>query len=219
MISYLDTNSLSLQDVCKFLKFEKRLNDSISSLLLLEPLTEFELQEILSIHQLFWSYYASGQITEGKVKSLLVARLMWLSGFYHPSLKITPIENIAAIHIEDEDTIIKGSMEILAVTKIQAKKIITNFCILFIEAKNLMIDALDGLPQLLTYAYKKLEHQPSLWGMTTNGKDYQFVYIQQGNPPTYHLFPAQSLIYRESSIQLLQVFKAIRNLANIDALV
>lgn len=216
MISYLDAKDLSLENVCKFLKFEEHLNDLIASLLLLVPLTEFELQEILSIRQIFWSHYASGKITEGKIKSLLVARLMWLSGFYHPSLKITPVENIAAIHITDENAIIKGKMDILTVTEVRAKKTITSFAILLIEAKNIMIDAMEGLPQLLAYAYKKLEHQPSLWGMATNGKDYQFVYIQQGNPPTYHLFPAQSLLYQESSRQLLQVLKAIRNLAQVD---
>ena len=216
MNTYLDARTLTLGDVYKLLKFEGHLNNSLVSLLALEPLTDFERKEILSIRQQFWSDYANGKIPEEQVKFSYVARLMWLSGFYHPSLKITPKENIAAIHVEDEDTIIKGRLDILAVNKIKAKKIMTTFCILLIEAKNIMIDAMEGLPQLLAYAYKKLEHQPSLWGMATNGKDYQFVYIQQGNPPTYHLFPAQSLLYQESSRQLLQVLKAIRNQAQVD---
>ena len=65
------------------------------------------------------------------------------------------------------------------------------------------------LPQLLTYAYECLEHQFAVWGLTTNGREYQFVYIQQGNPPTYQLMPLLNLMESERAIELLQVLKAI----------
>ncbi|MFP4413122.1 MAG: restriction endonuclease subunit R, partial [Coleofasciculus sp.] len=58
-------------------------------------------------------------------------------------------------------------------------------------------------------AYQRLESQVGIWGLTTNGLDYQFIYIQPGNPPTYQLFPELSLIRPEQSIQLLQVIKTI----------
>jgi hypothetical protein len=51
-----------------------------------------------------------------------------------------------------------------------------------IEAKNSSVEALEGLPQLLTYAYKSLEHQEAVWGLTTNGLSYRFMYLQQGTP-------------------------------------
>jgi hypothetical protein len=38
---------------------------------------------------------------------------------------------------------------------------------------------------LLTYAYKCLDNQESAWGLATNGMDYQFVHIEQGNPSIY----------------------------------
>ncbi|CAN1209379.1 hypothetical protein TUMEXPCC7403_04085 [Tumidithrix helvetica PCC 7403] len=53
-----------------------------------------------------------------------------------------------------------------------------NFWVLVIEAENSAIDSLEGLPQLLTYAYKSLERQSSVWGLTTNGTRYDFFYIQ-----------------------------------------
>lgn len=138
-----------------------------------------------------------------------VAALMWLAGFYHPTIKITLEEYIADISIQDEDTIIKGRMDILAVNKTEAKNTTTPFWILVIEAKNSSVEALEGLPQLLTYAYKSLEHQKSVWGLTTNGLSYWFVYLQQGNPPSYQLLPQLNLIDSERTIQLLQVLKAI----------
>ncbi|MEH2362954.1 restriction endonuclease subunit R [Nostoc sp.] len=205
----LDARNLSLEDVQRLLKFEEQLNGSITSLLCLESLTDFEQQELSQIRNLFRSYYAAGKISEGQIKFLFLAPLMKLAGFYHSSIKITLEENIADISVEDEDTNIKGRMDILAVNKTQGKKVTTPFWILVLEAKNSSINASEGLPQLLTYAYKSLKNQTSVWGVTTNGMDYQFVYLQQGNPPIYQLLPKLDITRSESSIELLQVFKSI----------
>ncbi len=86
--------------------------------------------------------------------------------------------------------------------------------ILVVETKNSLAGAFTGLPQLLTYAYKSLENQQSVWGLTTNGLRYQFVYLQQGNPSTYQLLSELNLIDSERSLQLLQVLKAICKLQN-----
>jgi hypothetical protein len=100
-------------------------------------------------------------------------------------------------------------MDILALNK-QIKRVeITPFWILVIETKNSTVDPMQGLPQLLTYAYKSLENQPFVWGLTTNGMRYQLVYIEQGNPPVYQLLADFRLTRPDSSIELLQVLKAI----------
>ena len=78
-----------------------------------------------------------------------------------------------------------------------------------IETKNSQIDPLAGLPQLLTYAFQSLEHQQSVWGLTTNGTSYRFVYLLRGNPQTYQLLPEVNLIDPERAIELLQVLKAL----------
>ena len=205
----LDARNLSLKEVQCLLKFEEQLNGSITSLLCLESLTDFEQQELSQIRNLFRSYYAAGKISEGQIKFLFLAPLMKLAVFYHSNIKITLEENIADISVEDEDTNIKGRMDILAVSKTQERIVTTPFWILVIESKNSSFNALEGLPQLLTYAYKSLENQTSVWGVTTNGMDYQFVYLQQGNPPIYQLLPKLDITRSESSIELLQVFKSI----------
>ncbi|WP_256875158.1 hypothetical protein [Nostoc sp. C052] len=90
----------------------------------------------------------------------------YLTGFfYQSSIKITLEENIADISIEDEDTNIKGRMDILAVSKTQKRIVTTPFWILVIESKNSSFNALERLSQLLTYAYKSLENQTSVWGV------------------------------------------------------
>lgn len=211
MTTTLDASNLTLKEVYRLFKYEEQFNDSITSLLSLEAITEFEQQELLQIRNLFREYYAAGKISEGQIKFLFLAQLMKLAGFYHPSIKITLEENIASIFVEDEDTIVKGRMDILAVNKTQGRTLTTPFWILVIESKNSSVNASEGLPQLLTYAYKSLEQQTSVWGLTTNGMDYQFAYIQQGNTPTYQLLPKQDITRPESSIELLQILKAIRH--------
>ncbi|MEH1790559.1 restriction endonuclease subunit R [Nostoc sp.] len=209
MTTTLDASNLRLKDVQSLLKLTEQLNDSFTSLLSLENLTEFEQQELQVIRNIFREYYSEGKISEGQIKFLFLAPLMKLAGFYHSSIKITLEENIADISVEDEDTNIKGRMDILAVTKTQERIVTTPFWILVIESKNSSFNALEGLPQLLTYAYKSLKNQTSVWGVTTNGMDYQFVYIQQGNPLIYQLLPKLDITRSESSIELLQVFKSI----------
>ena len=215
MTTTLDARNLSLKQVRQLFKFEEQLNNSFTSLLSLEFITEFEQQELLQIQNIFRDYYSEGKISEGQIKFLFLAPLMKLAGFYHPSIKITLEENIADISVEDEDTSIKGRMDILAVNKTEGRTTTTPFWILVIEAKNSSLNAFDGLPQLLTYAYKGIEQQSSVWGLTTNGMDYQFVYIEQGNPPIYQLLPKLDITRVESSIELLQVLKAIFRLYNI----
>ena len=209
MTNTLDSKNLFLKDVHRILNLERRFNNSFTSLLSLESLTEVEQQELEDIRNNFDNYYSEGKISEGQVKFLFLSPLMWLAGFYQSTIKITLEENIAEISIEDEDTIIKGRMDILAVNNTEAKTTTTPFWILVVEAKNISVEALEGLPQLLTYAYKSLEHQTSVWGLVTNGLRYQFVYLQSGTPPTYQLLPELNLIESDRSLQLLQVLKAI----------
>lgn len=210
MTVLFDAGNLQLEHVQGILKFVETLNNSFSSLLSIENITESEQQKLEEIRNLFRNYYASGKISEGLIKFLFIAPLMNLAGFYIPTIKITLEEKIADIFIEDEDTLIKGRMDILAVNKQQGRNETTPFWILVIETKNSSVNVSEGLPQLLTYAYKGIEQQSSVWGLTTNGMDYQFVYIQQGSLPIYQLLPKLDITRPESSVELLQVMKAIR---------
>ncbi len=212
MTTTLDSRNLSLKDVHHLLKLERRLNNSFTSLLSLESLTEVEQQKLEEIRNNFDNYYSEGKISEGQVKFLLISPLLWLAGFYQSSIKIISEENIADISIEDEDAIFKGRMDILAINKTEARITTTPFWILVVEAKNSSVEALEGLPQLLTYTYKSLEHQEAVWGLTTNGLSYRFVYLHRGNPPIYKLLPELNLIDSDRTIQLLQVLKSISKL-------
>ncbi|MHC5611354.1 MAG: restriction endonuclease subunit R [Nostoc sp.] len=208
-MTILNARNLSLQEVQRLFGFQEQYSDSFSNYLSLEPFTEAEQQELLQIRNDFDRYLTAGKVSEGQVKFLVVAPLLRLAGFYRYPIEIVLEENIADIEVEDEDIKIKGRFDILAVSKAQHPKPQTYFWILLIESKNSQVDISTGLAQLLTYAYKNLDNQKSVWGLTTNGRSYQFIYIEQGNPPIYYLLPELNLMERERSSQLLQVLKAI----------
>ena len=208
-MTILQSKNLSIGDIHRLFGYQRQYNDSFTSLLSLKPLSEFETQELLQIRTDFDNYIIESKVLEGLVKALTVFPLMRLAGFYRSPIKIALEENIADIVIEDEDTKVTGRLDILAVNKAKLNPAKVSFWVLVIESKNSGIDVFEGLPQLLTYAYECLEHQKSVWGLTTNGREYQFVYIQQGNPPIYQLMPSLNLMESERSIELLQVLKAI----------
>ena len=62
----LNAKDLSLNEVHKLLGFQRQYNSSFTSLLSLEPLTEFERQELVQIRDDFDNYLAeSGIIRQG----------------------------------------------------------------------------------------------------------------------------------------------------------
>ncbi|MBN3939405.1 MAG: restriction endonuclease subunit R [Nostoc sp.] len=208
-MAILNARNLSLEEVQRLFGFQEQYNDSFSNYLSLKPLIEAEQQELLQIRNDFRRYLTAGKVSEGQVKFLAIAPLLRLASFYRYPIEIVLEENIADIEVEDEDIKIKGRFDILAISKAKHTKPQTYFWVLLIESKNSQVDISTGLPQLLTYAYKNLENQKSVWGLTTNGRSYQFVYIEQGNPPIYYLLPELNLMERERSSQLLQILKAI----------
>lgn len=207
MTLILEASNLSLNDVHRFLKLEDRVAVNFTDFLILEPITELEQQDLLRIINDFRRYWADKKISEGMVKFLTLAPLMRLTGFDDAPIKMT-MEDSLSISVEDEDTTIMGRMDILAVKNAQSPTA-PNFWILVIEVKNSKIDVFEGLPQLLTYAFKSLKEQSSVWGLASNGLRYQFVHLSQGNPPIYQILPELNLIDRDRSLQLIQVLKAI----------
>ena len=201
----LNAESLTLKDVHRLLGLEMQLNGSFTPLLSLESLTEFEQQELRQIQDDFANYLTAAKVSEGLVKALTTFPLMRLAGFYRFPIEIQLEEGIEKITIEDEDIVITGLLDILAINHTKLGKS-QPFWVLVIESKNSSIDISAGLPQLLTYAFKRLAYQESVWGLVTNGLRYQFVYLHRS---TYQVMPDLNLLETERAIQLLQVLKAI----------
>ncbi|MBD2523776.1 restriction endonuclease subunit R [Nostoc sp. FACHB-133] len=208
----VEASSLCVNDVHRFLKLEELSNGSFTNFLSLEPLSEFEQQDLLRIRNDFGCYLNARKVSEGLVKFITFAPLMRLAGFYDVPIRLT-MEDSIAIAVEDEDRRITGRMDILAINSFQSN-IAPPFWVVVIETKNSAIEVGEGLPQLLTYAFKSLEQQSSVWGLVTNGLRYQFVYLRHDEQSNYQLMPLLSLNESPDAIELLQVFKAICKLPN-----
>ncbi len=135
-MTLLNARNFSLEDVERLFGFQKQYNDSFTSLLSLETLTEVEQQEVLQIRNDFDKYLTAGKVSEGQVKFLVIAPLMRLARFYRYPIQIILEEDIAQINIEDEDKKITGRLDILAINKIIKFTEKTFFWVLLIESKN-----------------------------------------------------------------------------------
>jgi hypothetical protein len=202
-------SELTLADVHRLLHYHADDGVAFDSLLRLEALTEPEKTELLKIRQDFNRYRLDGQVLEGQVQLLAIAPLLRLSGFFDLPIQMRVEENIERIVIQDGEQQITGRMDLVAfnLTRMNVNQLA--FCVLIIESKESQIDALAGLPQLLTYAHPFLAHQPLVWGLTTNGVSYRFVEIRAATPPQYRLMPELNLINVERALPIVQVLKAI----------
>ncbi|MGK7924908.1 MAG: restriction endonuclease subunit R [Spirulina sp.] len=208
-MTVLQARNLKIKEVHQLFGFQKQRDGAFESFLSLEPITDVEQQELIKIYDDFEPYLEAENILEGQVRLIAVAPLLRLAGFYEYPIQMQVEKNIERIEFEDDDTIISGRFDIVAVNKERAIETKTDLWILVIETKKVLTEPFYGLPQLLTYAYKSLEHQENVWGLVTNGLRYLFVYIQKGNPTTYQHLPLLSLDERQSASKLLQVLKAI----------
>ncbi|MEB3312399.1 MAG: restriction endonuclease subunit R [Snowella sp.] len=208
-MTVINASSLSLEQVYHYFKFQELPYGTFNSLLPLEPLSEFEKADLAEIRHDFRHYLTEGKVLEGMVMALTIFPLLRLAGFYRSPIKMSLEQEIERIQLEDEGISITGRLDLICINKDLPSINDIPFWILAIEAKNTRISSSAGLPQLLTYAYKSLAQQPKVWGLTTNGVYYEFIYIQQTNLPTYQPLPSLHLIEPESSEKLLQVLKAI----------
>ncbi|MDJ0705258.1 MAG: restriction endonuclease subunit R [Leptolyngbyaceae cyanobacterium MO_188.B28] len=208
-MTVLRTRDLSLREVHDLFRFQRQYSNSFLPLLNFEDVTLAEQQELIQIQTYFDYYLTEGETSEGQVKLVAISPLLKLAGYYQPPIQIKVEDAIAKIDIKDDDTTITGRLDLLAINRSKPIGTHTFLWILLIETKKGLADPLAGLPQLLTYAHKGLANQKPVWGLTTNGVRYQFVYIQAGDSPIYQLMPTLNLFESEDAAQLLQVLKSI----------
>jgi hypothetical protein len=203
-VATVQANTLSLKEVHRRLGYQRHYADRLDEWLTLPDLTPAETAELMNVRSEFDRYLVEGAVLEGQVRVLSVNPLLRLSGFNRAPVTIQVEMAIAPIELPESK--ITGRMDLLA---IRMREDGPDFWVLVVESKESGADAMQGLSQLLTYAYAGLQTQQSVWGLTTNGINYQFVQIRAGQPPQYFLLPELSLLHRESAVSLLQVLKAI----------
>ncbi len=206
----LQARNLTLDEVHQFLNLQPSLQRvRYGEVLALPELTDWEMAEVEQIRIDFQAYWQAGKVLEGQVQMLVLAPLLRLAGFYRSPIQLSLEQAIAEISIVDEETTITGRLDLLAARRATT----TPLWILVVESKNSQVDALNGLPQLLTYTSRALSHQRSVWGLVTNGISYYFTRLMTNelrSQQTYQLLPELNLLDIDRALILLQVLKAIR---------
>jgi hypothetical protein len=206
----LQARNLTLDEVHQLLNLHPSLQRvRFGEVLDLPELTDWERAEMEQIRIDFQAYWQAGKVLEGQVQMLVLAPLLRLAGFYRSPIQLSLEQAIADITIEDQDLTITGRLDLLAVRR----SLTTPLWILVVESKNSQLDALNGLPQLLTYASRALSQQGSVWGLVTNGISYYFTRLitnEGRSQQTYQLLPELNLLDVDRALVILQVLKAIR---------
>ncbi|MBE9060255.1 restriction endonuclease subunit R [cf. Phormidesmis sp. LEGE 11477] len=208
-MNLLNASSLSVAEVENHLGFQEvEILGRYLDVLPLDKLSTAERKDVVKIAKDFRHYLKAGKVSEGLIKALTIFPLLRLAGFYSHPVELKVEEDIAQITVEDDDKVIKGRYDILAINH-AAKTEGVPLWIVVAEAKNSEIACRSGLPQLLTYAYQSLSDQGSVWGLVTNGLNYQFVLMYGDKSPMYQMFPLLHLLDPTQAEQLGQILKAL----------
>jgi hypothetical protein len=205
----LKAKDIKLDEVRELLGFELIRQGRFEDFLGLQPLVSQEAEGLEVISSELFDYLENGRISEGQMQLVAIAPLLRLAGYSRSPIEYLVEEQIGSIYIEDRDTYIRGRFDIVAVNRRVQVDVQNLLWILVVESKNMGASEYVGIAQMLTYAYTSLARQEAVWGLVTNGANYQFFYIEQGEKPTYRRMPSLNLLDPEPSVRLLQVLKAI----------
>jgi hypothetical protein len=218
-MTLLRAKEMTLEDAQRLLGFSPVWDGEFEDFLVLPDLDELERVELARLRSELLDYLTLGKMSEGQAQVIAILPLLRLAGYSRLPIQYRVEEGIARIYIEDEDTHIRGRFDIVAVNRsvipserIPSERSQALLWILVVESKNLEASEFAGIAQMLTYAYTSFDHQSAVWGLVTNGANYQFFYVKQSpeGHRTYHYMPSLSLIRQNRSQELLQVLKAIR---------
>jgi hypothetical protein len=143
-------------------------------------------------------------LSEATVKLVVLSPLLSLAGFYDEPFFIRS-ESSIEITIEDEETIIRGRIDVLVIQQ--------QLWLLVIESKRSAFSLSEAIPQALTYMMANPHLNNPVYSLVINGEDFQFIKLTQEDQPRYALSDRFTL-YRQEN-ELYQVFRILKKLGQI----
>ncbi len=141
---------------------------------------------------------------EDTVKMVVLAPLLFLADFYLTPFHIEA-EKSVELTIEDEDTIVRGSIDVLLLLK--------SFWVVAIEAKRSQYSVEAGLPQLLFYMLNDPSPEQVTFGLLTNGSSFRFIKVTKQGTPQYAV--SKLFDIANPGNELYEVFRILKRLAGI----
>ena len=170
----------------------------------LPEISDLEKQYLDRVKSHFLRLVKHPPLSEATVKLVVLSPLLSLAGFYDEPFFIRS-ESSIEITVEDEETIIRGRIDVLVIQQ--------QLWLLVIESKKPTFSLLEAIPQALTYLLANPHPIKPVFGLVMNGSDFIFIKFSQINQPQYALSDQFTLLKREN--ELYQVFRILKKLSQI----
>ncbi|NES19113.1 MAG: type I restriction endonuclease subunit R [Symploca sp. SIO3E6] len=170
----------------------------------LPELTDFEIATLDQIRNRFLRHRERGSLAEGTINHLVISPLLSLAALYDEPFLITTEPEVKLL-LEDRDELLRGRIDTLIIQQ--------QFWVLVVESKSTIAFSV-ALPQALTYMMANPNPESPVYGLITNGDEFQFIKLLIQDNPQYDLSNIFSLLLpnRNQLYDIMRVLKQVRQI-------
>lgn len=170
----------------------------------LPELTDTETATLDQIRNRFLRHRERGSLAEGTINQLVISPLLTLAGLYDEPFFVTTEPEVELL-LEDRDELLRGRIDTLIIQQ--------QLWVLVVESKSTIAFSV-ALPQVLTYMMGNPNRERPVYGLITNGDEFQFIKVLIQDNPQYDLSNIFSLLlpHRNQLYDIMRVLKQIRKI-------
>jgi hypothetical protein len=170
----------------------------------LPELTDTEIATLDQIRNRFLRHRKRGSLAEGTINHLVISPLLSLASLYDEPFFVTTEPEVELL-LEDRDELLRGRIDTLIIQQ--------QLWVLVVESKSTIAFSI-ALPQILTYMMGNPNPERPVYGLITNGDEFQFIKLLIQDNPQYDLSNIFSLLlpHRNQLYDIMRVLKGIRQI-------
>jgi len=170
----------------------------------LPELADREIATLDQIRNRFLRHRKRGSLAEGTINHLVISPLLTLAGLYDEPFFVTTEPEVELL-LEDKDELLRGRIDTLIIQQ--------QLWVLVVESKSTIAFSV-ALPQALTYMMGNPNPEHPVYGLITNGDEFQFIKLLIQDNPQYDLSNIFSLLlpHRNQLNDIMLVLKQIRQI-------
>ncbi len=170
----------------------------------LPKLTDSEIATLDQIRARFLRHRKRGSLAEGTINHLVISPLLTVAGLYDEPFFVTTEPEVELL-LEDRDELLRGRIDTLIIQQ--------QLWVLVVESKSTIAFSV-ALPQALTYMMANPNPERPVYGLITNGDEFQFIKLLIQDHPQYDLSNIFSLLlpHRNQLYDIMRILKQIRQI-------
>jgi hypothetical protein len=170
----------------------------------LPELIDSEIATLNQIRNRFLRHRERGSLAEGTINHLVISPLLTLALLYDEPFFVTTEPEVELL-LEDRDELLRGRIDTLIIQQ--------QLWVLVVESKSTIAFSI-ALPQALTYMIGNPNPQRPVYGLITNGDEFQFIKLLIQDNPQYDLSNIFSLLlpHRNQLYDIMRILKQIRRI-------